>query len=87
MRNDGAVKLLNLDEKVNPAWTALVLIDVQNDFAKPDGACGKFGDDLSAVDPMLDRLRRLVEVARQKQILIVHVGMSNDRPWVAPKSS
>ncbi|MSP31584.1 MAG: cysteine hydrolase [Pseudolabrys sp.] len=84
MRNNTAVRLLGLDEKVNPAWTALVLVDVQNDFAKPAGACGQFGDDLSAVDPMLDRLKQLVEVARRKQILIIHVGMNNDRPYVAP---
>jgi nicotinamidase-related amidase len=84
MRGNTAVRVHDLDEKINPAWTALVIVDVQNDFAKPDGACGTSGNDLTAVEPMLDRLKQLLDVARRKQILIVHIGMNNDRPYVAP---
>jgi nicotinamidase-related amidase len=84
MRDSTAVRVFDLDEKINPAWTALVIVDVQNDFAKPDGACGLSGNDLTRVQPMLERLKDLVEVARRKQVLIVHIGMSNDRPYVAP---
>jgi nicotinamidase-related amidase len=84
MRNSAAARVLGLDAKVNPAWTALVIVDVQNDFAKPSGACEQSGDDLVAIDPMIERLKALIEIARRKQILIIHLRMNNDLPYVAP---
>ena len=38
-------KVLTFDERIDPASTALVVIDVQNDFALPQGVCGKVGDE------------------------------------------
>ena len=46
-------KILTFDERIDPASTALVVVDVQNDFALPQGVCGQVGDDISPVVPMI----------------------------------
>ena len=83
MRHRAELKDRDLASKIDPAATALVIIDMQNDFAVPDGACEQSGDDLSTIEPMIHRLKGLIAVAREKEILIVHVRMNNDQPYVA----
>ena len=46
------------------ARTLLLVIDVQVDFASPDGAMGRYGLDLSGVEAMIDRTQALVAAAR-----------------------
>lgn len=45
--------------------TLLLVIDVQVDFASPDGAMGRFGLDLSGVEAMIDRAEALIAAARR----------------------
>jgi nicotinamidase-related amidase len=80
-------KLLSFDERVDPATTALVVIDVQNDFALPQGACGRVGDDISPVAPMVERLNGLIEAAREASALIVFVRTIYDEPVLSPSLS
>src|SRR5262249_25417991 len=89
--NDGMIgsrfaqnKGLPFDERLDPASTALVVIDVQNDFAIPQGVCGQVGDDISPVAPMLEKLAALIESARQAQLLIVFVRTTYDEPVLSP---
>ena len=77
-------RVLSFDERVDPASTALVVIDVQNDFALPQGVCGQVGDDVSPVAPMVARLKALIEAARQAGILIVFVRTIYDEPVLSP---
>ena len=77
-------KILSFDERVDPASTALVVIDVQNDFALPQGVCGQVGDDISPVAPMVARLKSLIEAARQAGVLIVFVRTIYDEPVLSP---
>jgi ureidoacrylate peracid hydrolase len=77
-------KVLTFDERVDPATSALIVIDVQNDFALPQGACGKVGDDLSPVAPMVKRLNALIETARKANVLIVFVRTLYDEPVMSP---
>ena len=44
--------------------TALLLVDMQVDFAEPDGAMGKSGMDLSMVGPALRNAVLLADAAR-----------------------
>ncbi|EGG75726.1 Peroxyureidoacrylate/ureidoacrylate amidohydrolase RutB [Gluconacetobacter sp. SXCC-1] len=44
--------------------TALLVIDVQNDFAAPAGAIGRAGVDMSAIAPALDNIHALIAAAR-----------------------
>lgn len=49
---------------VAPGRSALLIIDIQSDFAGPDGMAGRVGLNRSAVEPMIDRIEALLEAAR-----------------------
>lgn len=83
MRYDPELKVRTLPERINPATTALVIVDMQNDFAVPAGACEQSGDDVSSIVQMTERLKGLLAAAREQQVLTIHVRMNNDRPYVA----
>ena len=59
--------LSTLDEKVDPQHSALILVDVQNDFCAEGGAMHREGRDLTLVKRMIPRLERLLEAARTAQ--------------------
>jgi nicotinamidase-related amidase len=49
---------------ISPRECALLVIDVQADFAAPDGAMARAGADMSGVAPALDRIEALIAAAR-----------------------
>ena len=63
----------NLAAKVDPAHTALVLVDMQNDFCDPSGAIGKRGEDLSFIQRTIPAVRALLDGARGSGVQVVHV--------------
>jgi len=63
----------SLAEKVDPAHTALLIIDMQNDFCAPGGLVSKDGRDLSAAQATAKRLPAFIEAARQAGVLVVFV--------------
>jgi len=63
-------------ELVDPTHTALVLVDMQRDFAEPDGAFGQLGVDLSAYGQLRTNLSGLLESARSAQVMVVHIQMT-----------
>ncbi|HZQ65472.1 MAG TPA: isochorismatase family cysteine hydrolase [Gaiellaceae bacterium] len=65
--------LAGLEQKVAPEHTALVVIDVQNDFCAPGGMMDREGSDLTAVQEMAQALPRLVDEARRAGVLVVFV--------------
>lgn len=67
-----------LAAKTDPAKTALVVIDVQNDFCHPDGVFPKLGADISAMAPTAARIKQLVAAARQADMLILWVRATYD---------
>jgi nicotinamidase-related amidase len=60
-----------LPPMIEPARTALVVIDVQEDFVSPKGAAGHWGIDLSILDAPLDNVDRLIAAARAKGVTLV----------------
>ena len=62
-----------LKDKVQPAHTALVVIDVQNDFCAPGGMMDQEGLDLSRVQDMAERLPALLSAARAAGVLVIFV--------------
>ena len=60
-----------LEEKVDPTRTALVVIDMQNDFCHPEGFYGKRGADLSRMPAVAARIEALVTLAREQKMLIL----------------
>jgi ureidoacrylate peracid hydrolase len=51
--------------------TALILVDLQNDFLHPDGAYGRAGQTSAAIAALPEKLAPLVRVARAHGVLIV----------------
>jgi len=60
---------------IAPARTALVIIDMQVDFAAPEGRLGQWGVDLSTVPPALEKAQALAEAARKAGAPVVFVGL------------
>lgn len=71
-------RILSDEERLDPARTALVLIDIQNDFCHPDGLFGRLGYDLSMIPAMAERTRALLEAARRKGMLVLFVRATYD---------
>jgi nicotinamidase-related amidase len=75
-----------LAEWIAPGRTALVLIDMQVDFASPDGALGKAGLDMERVKPALSAAQALAEAARAAKAPVIFVGLftsprTDSRAW------
>lgn len=73
---------------LQPAWvapprTALLIVDMQVDFALPEGACGRGGVDLSRVPSALANAERLAAAARAAGVPVIFVGLST-RPETDP---
>jgi nicotinamidase-related amidase len=62
-----------LEELVDPKHTALVLIDVQNDFCSEGGLMHEVGKDLSMMKPMVQSLHRVLERAREIGVMPIHI--------------
>lgn len=73
--------LTTLEEKVDPRWTALLVIDVQNDYVHPQGAGGKSGLNMQPAVAMVPRLLRLIEAARQAGVYVIYT-----RNWHSPQT-
>ena len=71
-------RILNLAERVDPAHTALVVIDVQNDFCHDDGVFGKIGYDMTWMNPAVEKLRVLIAEARRQKVLTVFIRGNED---------
>lgn len=71
-------RLLPFAERIDPTHTALVVIDMQNDFLHPEGVFGRLGYDCSTVSPVVDRLHKVLAAARRANLLIVFVRASYD---------
>jgi len=70
---------LTLAEKIDPASTVLLVIDMQNDYCHPDGFLGKAGADTSPVMAMTPVLCDLLETARATGVPVIHT-----RNWHRP---
>lgn len=62
-----------LTKRLKPAKTALIVVDVQNDFCHPEGAFGKRGVDFSFVGRVMPRLKELIDGCRRAGVRIVFV--------------
>ena len=78
-------------ERWDPQWAALLVVDVQNDFASPKGSAAERGDDVTASVAMVPRLVRLIDEARHVGLTVVYVKTTHsewtDTPsWLYRKS-
>jgi ureidoacrylate peracid hydrolase len=67
-----------------PRRTALVIVDMQVDFASPDGEAARGGADLRAVAPALANADRLARAARRVGATVVFVGLQTSPETDSP---
>jgi ureidoacrylate peracid hydrolase len=63
----------SLTELVEPARTAMVVVDMQNDFCHPDGYYGRLGIDLADIEAAVSATADLVARAREAGVLVIWV--------------
>ncbi len=69
---------------IDPGRTALVIIDMQVDFASPEGGLGQAGVDLSSVPAALAAAGRLADAAREAGVPVVFVGLQTAESTDSP---
>jgi ureidoacrylate peracid hydrolase len=83
--------LRTLEEKVRPEHTALLVVDVQNDFCHSEGAYVKRGNDVSLIQSMVPKLQKTIEAARERGLAIIFLRIvqspdTNSDAWEALES-
>ncbi|MFD1678083.1 cysteine hydrolase family protein [Alicyclobacillus fodiniaquatilis] len=69
-----------MKEHLNPEDTALVIVDVQNDFCHEDGACARRGSDVTAAQAIISQLQALIDTAHGNGVPVVFIQMTlNDK--------
>jgi ureidoacrylate peracid hydrolase len=69
----GEVMLTTLKQKVDPHHAALIVVDVQNDFAASGGVMDREGFDLRMAQEMVARLVSFIEEAREAKVPIIYI--------------
>ncbi len=76
--------LMSLPEKIDPVHTAVVVVDMQNDFCAEGGHLhNKLGCDMSANAPLAGRIMELVEAAREADALVVWIQANYERHFLS----
>lgn len=57
-------------DMIAPSRTALIIVDVQVDFASPDGLIGRHGTDMSPALAAIERIENLVAAARNANVTL-----------------
>ena len=83
--------LKTLKERCDPRWSALLVVDVQNDFVSSKGSAAQRGEDVKAAQAMVPKLIRLIEEARRVGLTVVYIRTTHsewtDTPsWIYRKS-
>jgi ureidoacrylate peracid hydrolase len=65
--------LADLESKIQPPHTALVIIDMQNDFCEVGGLMADEGVDLQPVQEMAKQVMTVLDAARRVGVLVVFV--------------
>ena len=69
------ITALTLPERVDPSKTAVIVVDVQNDFCHSDSPLTKVGMDTTAAQEMVPNLLQLIDAARAAGTTIIWVKM------------
>ncbi len=71
-------------EKIDPAHTALIVVDMQNEFCSPEGYVAKQGWDIRPMQEMALELKRFIANARQ-YVPIINVRGQYDPAFMPPQ--
>jgi len=65
--------LKTLEEIIDPAHSALIIVDAQNDFVSSEGFLAKFGMDMTHIQEAVPKINRFVEVARDSGVPVLFI--------------
>jgi nicotinamidase-related amidase len=65
--------LAGVEQLVDPAHAALVIVDMQNDFCHPAGLMGSLGEDLSHNRAIIPTIRALLDAARDAGTMVIFI--------------
>jgi ureidoacrylate peracid hydrolase len=72
-------RVAELAEQIAPGRTALILVDMQNDFVHDEGIFVKqWGKTNRWITPILPACRSLLAAAREARVTVVHLRVVND---------
>jgi ureidoacrylate peracid hydrolase len=79
-----------LAELVRPSQSAIIVVDVQNDFCEPAGAAAQGGSDTSAAMAMIPTLQKLLAAARMHGtnvifVQTIHEPNTDSEVWLSRK--
>jgi ureidoacrylate peracid hydrolase len=66
-------------EQITPEKSAIIVVDVQNDYCHPDGACARRGSDVAAVKEMMPTMHKLLESARSNHVPVIFIQTFHER--------
>jgi ureidoacrylate peracid hydrolase len=82
-RTDPSPKVLRgLADKVRPEHTAVLVVDMQNDFMAPKLFSNQLGQDVSGMPELASRVRAFLDVARAQRAHIVHIRADYGPEWM-----
>jgi len=70
---------MDLHTKLHPKTTALLVVDIQNDFCSPSGLMASMGKDVSGMDAMIAKIKELANVCDDVGIPIFYTQQIYDR--------
>lgn len=70
---------MDLRTKLNPTSTALLVIDIQNDFCSPSGLMASMGKDISGMDSMTEKIKNLADVCEAAGVPVFYTQQIYDR--------
>jgi len=75
----------SFEEKVSPAHSAIIVVDVQNDFCADEGWMGKGARNLNLKDiqTMVPRLEKFIDTARAHDVPVVWIRCAYDDVYIA----
>jgi nicotinamidase-related amidase len=89
---NGQLVCESLAEVVDPRRTALLVVDVQNDYCVPGGALEREGGDISMTQAVVPNVIEMVEAARRHGVKVVWIqqtwlrgGASDSPAWMYMK--
>ena len=78
-----------LGELLKPSSSAMLIIDMQNDYCSDSGAVASAGGDTSGYEAIISRIAHLADECRQLGVLVIHVrtltmqdGRSDSAAWL-----
>ena len=75
----------SMAEKVSSQHTALLVVDVQNDFCHKVGACAKSGMDMGPIQKMLPTLTAFIDKAREAGVSVIFIR-NHSNEWTDSES-